>query len=344
MVAAMGPSLEKEFGVPVRAMPTGVSMTRMGMVRDGEAVLFFDSIQEMYNGAAARLDFASKEWGPQKVRAVWGFTEGTYALFVMGDSPVRTIADLKGKRAPLVAGFRFVEEWIEGMLNFAGLSYADTVTVPTASWVDQHRAVQEGRTDFGIASPGTAVITELEADRRSVRFLPLPAANSEGWARFVKTVPLARPLTATIGIKAAIGVEMANFPYYIGTHATVDPELVYRIVKALDARNAEFKDKHVYLPLFSAKAIEKNKNLDAFAPWIWHEGSIRYLKELGMWKPEHEEWQKKMLSWEVATRGAWLDAVRKAETAGITVSPKNKDWMDMWSKLAPPLPEPPKAK
>ena len=47
----------------------------------------------------------------------------------------------------------------------------------------------------------------------------------------------------------------------------------------------------------------------------FHDGAVRYLKEAGIWKPEHQTWQNGMLKRHAALQAAWKDLMIKDPVA-----------------------------
>jgi len=43
----------------------------------------------------------------------------------------------------------------------------------------------------------------------------------------------------------------------------------------------------------------------------FHDGAIRYLKEAGIWKPEHQAWQSGMLKRHASMQTAWKEMMTK---------------------------------
>jgi hypothetical protein len=68
---------------------------------------------------------------------------------------------------------------------------------------------------------------------------------------------------------------------------------------------------------------------------------IQYLKELKLWTPAHERRQKKNL--ELVTRycEAYREAVRLADSKGLSVVAENPEWTKLWEdyKMQKGLPQ-----
>jgi hypothetical protein len=73
--------------------------------------------------------------------------------------------------------------------------------------------------------------------------------------------------------------------------------------------------------------------LDGGALEPLHEGTIRYLKEKGLWKAEHQLRQDKNLELANKYIEAYQAALGTAEEKGVIVDPGNKAWTDLWKEI-----------
>lgn len=99
------------------------------------------------------------------------------------------------------------------------------------------------------------------------------------------------------------------------------------------------------------KAIHQNYNIykDAFsamsgwnidlaikAPVVvpYHEGAIKYLKEISKWTPEFDEWNKKALAEEQQMQELWEQALNEATSSGMPAEKFGDFWMQRLGVLA----------
>ena len=83
-----------------------------------------------------------------------------------------------------------------------------------------------------------------------------------------------------------------------------------------------YKDMHPYCKYATQ---EEMLNFRAsFDPY--HEGTVRYLKEIGMWTEEHERYQREVLALEEKRIETWEEAAEAAKAKGIKLS--DKEWWD----------------
>ena len=106
-----------------------------------------------------------------------------------------------------------------------------------------------------------------------------------------------------------------------------DPELVYRVVKWLDENYDKYKDAH---PWCAQMTID---NLMSVAETHWaplHNGTVRYLKEKGLWTAKHEARQQLNIDNINKWVEAYQTAIDMANEKSIEIDPENEEWMELW--------------
>jgi len=86
-------------------------------------------------------------------------------------------------------------------------------------------------------------------------------------------------------------IVLAGKDTYLTANADVSADAVYEIVKLLWERIAELETVH---PLFGRWTESTMTNSRVTLPF--HEGTIRWMKEIGAWTPRHEQTQRKLLA------------------------------------------------
>jgi len=76
--------------------------------------------------------------------------------------------------------------------------------------------------------------------------------------------------------------------YMVLAHDKVDPELAYLMTKGIWEGYDIYKDMHPYCKYATQEEMLNYKA--SFDPY--HEGTIKFLKEIGVWTPEHERYQQ----------------------------------------------------
>lgn len=306
---AIGNMMRNRFGTTIRVLPGRNDVSRMTPLKNGTVDYCLCGIASYFAGEGVFL-FAAPEWGPQPIRAVIQAV-GDYGLGVVvaADAGIETITDLKGKRVGRATSSPAIDVNMEGLLAFADLTWDDVEAVEFSGYVNSLKGILEDRVDAAFALTTTTVNYQIESSPRGIKWLETPAEDTEAWARYTKITPYVTPHMVSVGpgIDPKAPLPMAQYPYPIlVTEADQDATEVRNIVAALDAGFDEFKDA---APGANAYAIDRQ-----ILSWVmpWSDGSVAYFKEKGMWTPEHQENQDKLLDRQRVLSEAWSGFVEGA--------------------------------
>lgn len=141
------------------------------------------------------------------------------------------------------------------------------------------------------------------------------------------------------GVKSALGVHMvANITYYYG-HASVDPELIYQMVKWLGENYSKYKGRHTDNEDMTIEAQRENLDLNQRINYLpVHDGTIRYLKEKGKWTPADAAWNEKNQELLARYIKTYKAAIAAADERNIKVAPDNKEWVELWESFKKDIP------
>ena len=308
-VIAHGKVIKDLTGIRARAYPADTGIARLGPARAGDAALTIVG-SDAYFAINGLHEFAAKKWGPQKLRTVWGSSQIMSGMIVRGDSGIKSIADVKGKRVVACTGSPKVTKSVEAILAFGGLTWDDVIRTECPGYVGCIKALLDGSVDVSWAGHASSVLKELEASIHGLRWIPLPHDNKEGWARFHKISPqfiqgILSPGWPGVGKKP---IQLAASPYYYMAYPIIDANLIYTIVKALDEG---YKDSKGAAPLIGELNFKRTLTPSLMHPAPYHEGVIRYAKEKGKWTPELEKFQQGALKAEEERIKAWKAKISK---------------------------------
>jgi len=331
---AIGNAFKKRYGTRVRIIPAGTSIGRILPLVTGKARYGYLA-NGAYFAAEGSYDFAAEQWGPQDIRVVAGRV-ASVGFAVAGDIGVKTIADLKGKRIGFVKGNPSVNVKNEAYLAFGGLTINDIEAVWFGSYSAMKTAVLANQLDaFGSATM-SANMREIEASPRGITWPEYPPENKEAWAKMQSILSFTAPYKETKGA----GISEDNPKWLVGFRypmVTVYPKHVgadeaYNFIRALDESFDDYKNVNA---LGVNWAIERAGPPPYDAPA--HEGTIRYLKEKGYWKPEHQEWQDARLARLNALLEAWESAqaefhdYRSAQREKGNKVDAKAEWPEYWA-------------
>ena len=321
--------MEKHLGNKARVTPLDIVRERFVGMRDGTFHLHMGSVANAAMAAEGILAYAEEGVGPLEIRVLWDFYNNPFAYLVRGDSDIKDIYDIKGKRIAFGVHSPWCMEAVRGLLAFVQLTEDDVTIVPFGSWAAINRAVAEGKADVTFSAAESGVVYEIEAAPKSIRWLDMPFEDTEAWSRFLKFMPTHFPLIAEVGVETARGHEMFAAAYTWSMHADADEGLAYLITKITYEQYADFKDLH---KMFGFSAPEAQRAWLDMCPLAYHPGAIRYLKEQGIWTAEDDKWNAGVLALEKQYQGAWELSTRKAKEQGLKIDPLNEEWMSLWDK------------
>lgn len=270
-------------GLQFRVAPYAGSSTYIPLVNKGELAF------GMSNGAEYAFAYSGTELFDghknENLRSVFVTFPLTNGFAVRKDSPMKTVADLKGKKIPVGYPSGRIFHYLQGAsLAAAGLSETDLEGVPAPNFVEGVKAFMAGRTDAGyipfnsgigkqamVTIPGgwryLSIGDAADADAKANAFLPT--------ARTVKLKPNPNATGVVDDPTVLLAIDVAMF-----TGANVSDEVVYKVVKTI------FENKPDLIKALGAFARFDPKRMARPNPVPYHPGAIKAYTELGMWPPK----------------------------------------------------------
>ncbi len=302
IAVAVGKTLKDKHGTDVRVLPAGNDVARLAPLKANRAQASAMGIG-VYFAQEGVFEFGVKDWGPQPLRLILASSAcNAISLGVAKDTGVKQIRDLKGKRIGMVVGSPALNQNAFAILAFGGLTRDDVKLVEFSSYGAMWKGIINNEVDAAIASTISGQAKEAEASPRGLVYPPTPAADREGWARLKKFGPYYAPHKATcgVGITAANPVELPNYPYPIFmAYAQQPADLVYNLASAMIKGYDGYKDGAP-----GADGLELKRQVLAWA-LPYHEGTVRAMKEAGVWKAEHDAHNQGLLKRQQTLASAW---------------------------------------
>ncbi len=245
----------------------------------GRAEFFYSDVTHVT--AALNGEEAFKGRPAKNILAIAKLVTFPTAFMVKKDSPIKTVADLKGKRIPVGwKAFRQGLVLMEATLATAGLTLKDVRGVPTIGLITAADDFKTGKTDAGYIAPVAPKTREVDASVGGIRFLgvgngpeQLKAAQA---IRQDFYIILVKPAPHLPGILKP--TYMLAFDNALLTGAHVSDEVVYKVTKALVENKAALVKGHPLFRGFNPKQASKQ-----FSTVKYHPGAIKYYKEKGLW-------------------------------------------------------------
>lgn len=204
------------------------------------------------------------------------------AFWVRKDSPINTIADLKGKRVPA--------EWVQqtgvlphtvALLGAGGITYNDVSKVPQVNVVRAADDFKAGKLDLLFFAVGAPKVAEVAAAVGGLRLLPMDALpDSEARMKKVREeyyFSTVNPAPHIAGVDKPSRVQTIDFVIAVGSHVTDDA--VQQFVKAVRENKKGLVEGHPNFNAFNPDGAAKPQ------PRLpYHPGAVKYFKEAGIWR------------------------------------------------------------
>ncbi len=215
------------------------------------------------------------------------------SFYVAKDSPMETVADLRGKRVPTdFPGIPIVKMSSSAVLATAGLTYDDITRVPVSDLMANAQAFLEGRVDAAWFSVGAPAVEEANARKGGVKFLST-ISTPDAAKRMADIYPGSYPSVVKAGTATGVlkDTTFLTNDIYLVTAKEMSDEAVREILKALWEFNEELG---VAYPALKAWRRDRMVSHTAFIPY--HPGAVKFFKEKGAWNNETEAMQTKLLN------------------------------------------------
>lgn len=328
-------AITEKSGQKFRLLPCSTDTARMSALRSGAVPILFIGGGATF-ASAGSAEFSQQDWGPQDVNIVWAPAITGITLMVRGNSGIKKIADLKGKKVAYVEGSPGLNVQAEAHLAFGGLTWKDVEAVTVPSYAAGCEGVISGLVDTAITVPTASFARRLEATTYGIGYIALPFNDEAGWKRAAGVYPFWAKYKATngAGVSPQKPLMCATYANPIGIcMGKADPELIYWFVKNLAEsykiyakKSAVMKDNWTVdwcIELIKSTAIPV------------HPGAIRYWREVGKWTPEMDARNKKLIEHKKALDALWAKAKASPGAKGNEGEAWIKYWEDYRKKAGP---------
>jgi len=281
--AAISKVMVEKTGMQFRVSPYAGSSTYVPLINKGELAFGLANTAESafaYTGTEIFKGHANKN-----LRAVMLTIPILSGIGVRKDSPMKTVADLKGKKVPVGFNSGRIFHFLQGAaLATAGLSDKDLQGVPTPNFIEGAKLFMSGRTDAAYFPLNAGISKQAMATvPGGWRYLDFDG-SAEGLKKMVAFTPTA--MAASIGPGPnATGV--VNNPTHLVrvdilflTGAHVADDVVYKVVKTAYEGKADLAKALGAFARFDPKGMVRKH------PMPYHPGAIKFFQEVGQWPPK----------------------------------------------------------
>jgi uncharacterized protein len=264
--SAVAKVLKEKAGINMLVQPTAGDVAIIPMVGRGEAAMGITN--------ALELAEAVKSGSQPEVRILGTAHALRTAFFVRKDSPMRTIADLKGKRVALgYSAMKTIAPITRAILATGGLTERDVVSVLVPNVVRGADDFASGAADMFFFAFGAPKVREVDAGVGGIRALDI---NEAGMAAARKITPYGY-LTQVGPGPVFTGVEkpmkVYSFDNLLITSTKVPDALVARIIDTLLKHKDDLVAVQPVLREFSIENMYKQYDMP------YHPAALKYFKE-----------------------------------------------------------------
>jgi len=277
MSSAIARVMSESAQIQSRVQPYSGSSAVLPLVNTGELDLAVCNVLE--------IEEATRGEGPYKGRKqanlrVLGVIFPLYSsIFVRKDSPIKTLADLKGKRLPY--GFPAqvtLERIVDAIIATGGLARKDIVPVLVPNVVRGADDFTEGKIDGGFFALGAAKVAEVDKSVGGIRYLPV-LDDPKALAAMQKLMPYAyvtvvKPSPAFVGLDGP--TKLMAYDYLVAVGAHVPDDTVRGIAKAMYENKPKLAESLRAFNNWDTATINKEM------PAAFHPGSQKFFKEKGI--------------------------------------------------------------
>jgi uncharacterized protein len=269
-------------GLNLRVKPFGGTSAYVPGINAGEQQFGLANELETHYAVAGEVIYKDKPQPDLRVVAV--LTPLYSEFFVKKDSPIKTIADLKGKRVPSdFASQRVIDVLTKGTLANGGLSYDNVQKVPVPNVAGGADEFAKGNADVFMFAIGSGKVAEVDAQVGGLRVVPVDHSK-EAMDRLRKFVPVAYATQIQPG-KGRAGVDEPTwvyaYDYLVLANNKVDDDVVYKLAKLMHDHQKDLAANFGALSGFDPNRMSKDME-----PVQFHPGAIKFYKEIGQWPPK----------------------------------------------------------
>jgi TRAP transporter TAXI family solute receptor len=271
--------LNEKGGVNTTIQPFASPNVFIPAINSGDMQLGMANIAEISYALEGTDHFQGR--ANKELRAVAVAFPLRSAIFVRKDSPIKTLAELKGR--PAVDGFtsqRIILPLLDAMYATVGLTRKDMRAVQVPNVVAGADLFASGKTDMFFFAIGAPKPREVDAAVGGIRMLSLP--NTPQAAEAVKKhfpygyLRLEKPNPGAVGVLEPS--YSLSYDALVFAGAKTPDNVAYQTAKVMHENAKEMGEAAPPLRLFDPKGMAKR-----FEPLQYHPGAVKFYKEAGIW-------------------------------------------------------------
>lgn len=266
-----------EHGVQVRLQPMAGAQAFAPLLGTDEVhigMLNIDNLVQAYNG---KPPFKQANPNARLLTVLHPFSVG---LIVRKDSPIKSIADVKGKR--VVGGYNqmpYIATVVRAMLATANLTYDDVEVVPVPIINRGLEDFDQNKVDVTYHAVGAARANESDVNVGGIRYLPIET-SPDALERMRKVLSVTYSRTLPAGYAPGINAPTPAMTYdqVLAVGANMPEATVQKILQILHDNKAALAAGYLVLKDFEPKQMWKSY------PIPYHPAAVKFFESKG-YKP-----------------------------------------------------------
>jgi TRAP transporter TAXI family solute receptor len=263
---AIAKVLKEKAGLNVLVQPTAGDNVVIPMVGRSEAEIGIANAPELFS----QLDVQKQP----DLRLLGSAHALRTAFWVRKDAPMRTIADLRGKRVTLgFSAMRTVGELALAMLATGGLTEKDVVPVRVPNVIRAADDFAAGNADMMYFAFGAPKVREVDVTVGGTRVLEIAESgmdaarkiNPHGYLLDVQPGPF------FIGVEKPM--KIYSYDNLLFVHAKLPDNVVYKIIDTMQKNRSDIVAIQPALREFSAQGMFKTYDIP------YHPGALKYFQD-----------------------------------------------------------------
>lgn len=289
--SVMGKILDDHSGIRARVQPSGGSSAYIPAVSQGKIDLGVNNANDVRMAYRGMKPFVKSP----KIRVLTVVCPLLVGMLVRNNSDIKTMQDMKGKRvASKFPAQLSITYCIGGMMAADGLCWKDVIEVPVTNIIVGVQALIENRLDVTSFAVMAAKVKEANATiPGGIRFLSING-SPEGARRMAEVFPGSYPFTLKANAPGTVGIlqdtTIQAYDVFLIAATKLSADAGYAIVKTLYEHVDKVKKGHGLLRRFG-----KDKMVKTNVTIPYHDGAIKFYKEVGLWTGDMDKIQERLL-------------------------------------------------
>jgi uncharacterized protein len=268
--SAVAKVLKEKGGLNVLVQPTAGDNVIIPMVSRGEAEIGIANAPELHNAFEGKTGIGKQP----DLRIIATAHPLRSAFWVRKDSPLKSIADLKGKRVVMgYSAMRVLDELSRAMLATGGLTENDIKPVLVPNVIRGADDFVSGAADTYFFAFGAPKVREVEATVGGTRVLEIDESKMAAATAISPWGYLTNAAPGPVFVGVEKPMKVYTFDNVLFTSAKTADDFVYKFLDTLEKNKADLVSVQPVLREFSAEAGYKKYAVP------YHPGALKYFKE-----------------------------------------------------------------